>query len=103
MAAVPGEALDGFRHEAGRDAEGGAKGFDGVFEETGAVGHARDFAVFERGFVDAGAGLGVPAFDVDVEFLACYMVSVCQLCRELLGIHKHQRLRSRSPGSGSVG
>jgi hypothetical protein len=70
VAAVAGEAVARLGHEAGRDAVGGGDGFDGVFEEGRAVGHAFDVAEGEGGFEDAGPGLGVPALDVGVEFLA---------------------------------
>lgn len=48
MAAVSGEALAGFGHEDGRDAVFGRDGFDGVFEQAGAVGDFFDFAEFKR-------------------------------------------------------
>lgn len=70
VAAVSGEALTGFGHEAGRDAVGCGDGFNNVFKETGAVGHAFDVAKGEGGFEDARAGLSMPTFNVGVELLA---------------------------------
>lgn len=70
VSAVSWESGLWFGHEAWCDAVLAAEGFDDVFEEAGAVGHAADLAEFQRGFEDSWAGFGVPAFDVAVELAA---------------------------------
>ena len=67
VAGVSGEPFARLGHEAGGHAVFGAEGLDDVFEEGGAVCHEADVGEFEGGFEDAGAGLGVPAFDRDFE------------------------------------
>lgn len=64
VAAVSGEALFRLGHEARRDAVVDAHALDDVLEQAGAVGHVSHLAELEGRFVDARAGLGVPALDV---------------------------------------
>jgi hypothetical protein len=72
VAAIPGKPFNRLCHKAWGYSKGSAERLDAVFEKAGAISHASDFPVLQRGFVDARSGLCVPALDINIELLACY-------------------------------